>query len=44
MPPIEQEKPMQFFEKTLGQLLEEKTKAHPDKDFMVFSDRNLRFT
>lgn len=35
---------MKFIEKTIGQVLEEKTAAFPDKDFIVYSDRNLRFT
>ena len=35
---------MKLIEKTLGQLLEEQTKAHPEKEFIVYSDRNLRFT
>jgi len=33
-----------LLEKTLGQVLEEQTQAHPDKEFVVYSDRNLRFT
>ena len=33
-----------LLEKTLGQVLEEQTQAHPDKEFIVYSDRNLRFT
>lgn len=35
---------MKLIEKTLGGLLEEQTAANPDKDFIVYSDRNLRFT
>jgi len=35
---------MEFIEKTLSQVLREKTQAHPDHDFLVYSDRNLRFT
>ncbi len=35
---------MKLFETTLGQLLEEKTAEFPEKDFMVYSDRSLRFT
>jgi fatty-acyl-CoA synthase len=35
---------MELIEKTLGQLLEEKTADNPDKDFMIYSDRNLRFS
>lgn len=33
-----------MIEKTLGQLLEEGAMQFPDKDFIVYSDRNLRFT
>ncbi|MDC7227348.1 MAG: AMP-binding protein [Spirochaetales bacterium] len=35
---------MELIEKTLGGLLEEQTAAFPDKEFIVYSDRNLRFT
>jgi fatty-acyl-CoA synthase len=35
---------MDYIEKTLSQVLREKTAAHPDHDFLVYSDRNLRFT
>ena len=35
---------MELIRKTLGELLEEQTAAAPDKEFMVYSDRNLRFT
>ena len=35
---------MKLFETTLGQLLEEQTASFPDKDFMVYADRDLRFT
>jgi fatty-acyl-CoA synthase len=35
---------MEFIEKTLSQVLKDKTAAHPDHDFLVYSDRNLRFT
>jgi len=35
---------MKLIDKTLGGLLEEKTAEFPDKDFIVYSDRNLRFT
>ena len=35
---------MTLIETTLGSLLEEKTAEFPDKDFIVYSDRNLRFT
>jgi len=33
-----------FIEKTLGEVLREKVNLHPDHDFIVYSDRNLRFT
>jgi len=35
---------MEYIEKTLSQVLREKTAAHPDHDFLVYADRNLRFT
>ena len=35
---------MEYIEKTLTQVLKEKAAAHPDHDFLVYSDRNLRFT
>ncbi|GAB6391830.1 MAG: AMP-binding protein/fatty-acyl-CoA synthase [Treponematales bacterium] len=35
---------MQFFETTLGQLLREKARSQPDHDFIVYADRDLRFT
>jgi len=35
---------MEFIEKTLSQVLHDKTQAHPDHDFLVYSDRNLHFT
>ena len=35
---------MTFFETTLGQLLREKARSQPNRDFIVYSDRNLRFT
>jgi len=35
---------MEYIEKTLSQVLREKTQAHPDHEFIVYSDRNLRFT
>ena len=35
---------MEYIEKTLSQVLKEKTAAHPDHDFLVYADRNLRFT
>jgi len=35
---------MEYIEKTLSQVLREKTTAQPDHDFIVYADRNLRFT
>ncbi|MDR2159794.1 MAG: AMP-binding protein [Treponema sp.] len=35
---------MQFFETTLGNLLREKARSRPDHDFIVYADRDLRFT
>jgi fatty-acyl-CoA synthase len=35
---------MQLIEKTIGDILESNAKQWPDKDFIVFSDRNLHFT
>jgi len=35
---------MEYIEKTLGEVLREKTRANPDHDFLVYADRNLRFT
>jgi fatty-acyl-CoA synthase len=35
---------MQFFETTLGSLLREKARSQPDREFIVYPDRNLRFT
>ena len=35
---------MQLFEKTLGDFLEYWAEKTPDKEFIVYSDRNLRFT
>lgn len=35
---------MQLFEKTLGDFLEYWTERTPDKEFLVYSDRDLRFT
>ncbi len=35
---------MQLFEKTLGDWLEYWAKETPDKEYIVYSDRNLRFT
>ncbi len=33
-----------FFENTVGEILEEQVKKYPDKEFMIFSDRDLRLT
>jgi fatty-acyl-CoA synthase len=33
-----------YIEKTLGALLREKAEKQPDRDFIVYSDRNLRFS
>ena len=35
---------MQLYEKTLGQWLEHWAETTPDKEYIVYSDRNLRFT
>jgi fatty-acyl-CoA synthase len=35
---------MQFFETTLGNLLREKARSQPNHDFIVYADRDLRFT
>ncbi len=35
---------MEYIENTLSGVLREKTQAHPDHDFLVYADRNLRFT
>ncbi len=35
---------MEFFDLTLGQMLEKQAAAHPDREFMVYADRDLRFT
>ncbi|MCL2126805.1 MAG: AMP-binding protein [Treponema sp.] len=35
---------MQYIEKTLGGVLREKALANPDHDFLVYADRNLRFS
>ena len=35
---------MQLFEKTLGDWLEQWAEQTPDKEYIVYSDRNLRFT
>ncbi|KAA6350535.1 propanoyl:CoA ligase [termite gut metagenome] len=35
---------MQLYDRTLGQWLEYWAEERPDKEYMVYSDRNLRFT
>ncbi|MCL2805590.1 MAG: AMP-binding protein [Treponema sp.] len=35
---------MEYIEKTLSGVLREKTQNHPRHDFIVYADRNLRFT
>jgi len=35
---------MEYIEKTLSQVLREKSESHPEHDFIVYADRNLRFT
>jgi len=35
---------MEYIEKTLTQVLRDKTQANPNHDFLVYADRNLRFT
>ncbi|MCL2043809.1 MAG: AMP-binding protein [Treponema sp.] len=35
---------MKYIEQTLGDVLREKTKNNPDHDFIVYADRNLRFS
>ncbi|KAA6322086.1 propanoyl:CoA ligase, partial [termite gut metagenome] len=35
---------MQLYDKTLGQWLEHWAEESPDKEYIVYSDRNLRFT
>ena len=35
---------MDYIEKTLGQVLREKAQAQPDHDFLVYADRDLRFS
>ncbi len=35
---------MEFIEKTLGGVLEEQAARHGDREFLVYSDRGLRFT
>ncbi|MCK9179521.1 MAG: AMP-binding protein, partial [Bacteroides sp.] len=35
---------MQLFERTLGDWLEHWAAETPDKEYIIYSDRNLRFT
>ena len=35
---------MEYIEKTLGEVLREKAQSRPDHDFIVYADRDLRFT
>jgi len=35
---------MEYIEKTMSAVLREKAKANPDHDFIVYADRDLRFT
>jgi fatty-acyl-CoA synthase len=35
---------MKYIEETLGEVLREKARVQPDHDFLVYADRNLRFT
>ena len=35
---------MEFIEKTLGEVLREKAQAHPERDFLIYADRNLHFS
>jgi fatty-acyl-CoA synthase len=35
---------MTFIEKTIGEVLEAQVAKYPDKDFVVYADRDLRFT
>jgi fatty-acyl-CoA synthase len=35
---------MEYIEKTLSEVLRDKTRNAPDRDFLVYADRNLRFT
>jgi fatty-acyl-CoA synthase len=35
---------MKYFETTLGALLREKAQTQPDRDFLVYADRDLHFT
>ncbi|MDD2236447.1 MAG: AMP-binding protein, partial [Kiritimatiellae bacterium] len=33
-----------FTDMTIGDFLEAETQAHPDRDFLVYPDRNLRWS
>jgi len=35
---------MEYIEKTLGEVLRDKARMQPDHDFLVYADRDLRFT
>jgi fatty-acyl-CoA synthase len=35
---------MEFITKTIGQVFEEQAARYPDEEFLIYSDRNLRFT
>ena len=35
---------MEYITDTLGQVLEKQVARHPDREFMVYPDRDLRFT
>jgi fatty-acyl-CoA synthase len=35
---------MEFLTKTIGQVFEDQVEKYPDKEFLVYSDRDLRFT
>ena len=35
---------MLFTEDTIGDLFEKEVKNHPDRDFIIYPDRDLRFT
>ncbi len=35
---------MNLIEKTIGEVLEDQADRYPDKEFMIYSDRDLRFT
>ena len=35
---------MLFTEDTLGDFLEKQVEKYPERDFMIYPDRNLRFT